>query len=92
MGWVLEILSEERLINGRTVLIDATTMEANAALKSIVRRDSGQRYTQQNALTQPSHFAPISSRNPRSTRRKWLRLNRAFPDSVVVQTYPLCKP
>ena len=43
-GWVLKILSEEGLISGRTVSIDATTLEANAALKSIVRRDNGQSY------------------------------------------------
>jgi hypothetical protein len=32
------------LIRGQTVSIDATTLEANAALKSIVRRDNGQGY------------------------------------------------
>ena len=42
--WVLKILDEEGLISGRTVSIDATTLEANAALKSIVRRDNGQSY------------------------------------------------
>ncbi len=42
--WVLKILSEEGLISGRTVSIDATTLEGNAALKSIVRRDNGQSY------------------------------------------------
>src|SRR5215813_11155903 len=39
--WVLKILGEEGLVSGRTVSIDATTLEANAALKSIVRRDNG---------------------------------------------------
>ena len=43
-GWALKILSEEGLISGRTISIDATTLEANAALKSIVRRDNGQSY------------------------------------------------
>jgi transposase len=43
--WVLKILTEEGLVSGRTVSIDATTLEANAALKSIVRRDNGQSYT-----------------------------------------------
>src|SRR3954468_3272326 len=42
--WVLKILIEEGLVEGRTVSIDATTLEANAALKAIVRRDSGQKY------------------------------------------------
>jgi transposase len=43
-GWVLKILGKEGLVSGRTVSIDATTLEANAALKSIVRRDNGQSY------------------------------------------------
>lgn len=42
--WVLKILTEEGLVSGRTVSIDGTTLEANAALKSIVRRDNGQSY------------------------------------------------
>jgi len=44
--WVLKILTEEGLIRGRTISIDATTLEANAALKSIVRRDNGQSYNE----------------------------------------------
>src|SRR5450755_2335922 len=43
-GWVVKLLSEEGLISGRTVSIDGTTLEANAAMKSIVRRDNGQSY------------------------------------------------
>src|ERR1700739_4384538 len=42
--WVVKILSEEGLIQGRTIAIDATTLEANAAMKNIVRRDNGQSY------------------------------------------------
>lgn len=42
--WVVKILVKEGLINGQTVSVDATTLEANAALKSIVRRDNGQGY------------------------------------------------
>jgi len=42
--WVVKILVEEGLIHGQTVSIDATTLEANAAMKSIVRRDNGQSY------------------------------------------------
>src|SRR5271166_1240502 len=43
-GWVLKILAEEGLVEGKTVSIDATTLEANAALRSLVRRDNGQKY------------------------------------------------
>jgi transposase len=42
--WVVRILTGEGLIQGQTIAIDATTLEANAALKSIVRRDNGQSY------------------------------------------------
>jgi transposase len=42
--WVLQVLVGEGLIRGQTVSIDATTLEANAAMKSIIRRDNGQGY------------------------------------------------
>jgi transposase len=42
--WILKILVEEGLLRGKTVSVDATTLEANAALRSIVRRESGQSY------------------------------------------------
>jgi transposase len=37
--WVQERLVTAELLTGRTVAIDATTLEANAAMRSIVRRD-----------------------------------------------------
>jgi transposase len=42
--WVLTVLAEHGLLRGKTVGIDATTVEANAALRSIVRRDTGEAY------------------------------------------------
>ncbi len=42
--WVLQCLSSAGLVKGKTISIDATTLEANAALRSIVRRDSGESY------------------------------------------------
>ncbi|HQI28946.1 MAG TPA: transposase, partial [Sedimentisphaerales bacterium] len=42
--WVLKVLAESDLLKGKTIGIDATTLEANAALRSIVRRDTGQKY------------------------------------------------
>jgi transposase len=44
--WVLERVAEAGLLNGKTVAIDATTLEANAAMRSIVRRDTGASYEQ----------------------------------------------
>jgi transposase len=42
--WILELLRDQGLLKGKTVGIDATTLEANAAMRSIVRRDSGESY------------------------------------------------
>src|SRR5712692_9103936 len=42
--WVQERLAAAGLLQGRTVAIDATTLEANAAMRSIVRRDTGESY------------------------------------------------
>lgn len=42
--FVLKVLAEKGLLKGKTIGIDATTMEANAAMKSIARRDNGKSY------------------------------------------------
>ena len=42
--WVLERLRDQGGVKGKTVGIDATTLEANAAMRSIVRRDNGESY------------------------------------------------
>ena len=42
--WVLERLAKGGLLVGKTLGIDATTLEANAAMRSIVRRDTGASY------------------------------------------------
>ena len=43
-AWVLRRLAEHGLIKGERIGVDASTMEANAALRSIVRRDTGEGY------------------------------------------------
>src|SRR5258706_5163013 len=42
--WVLQRLAQGGLIKGKTIGVDSTTLEANAAMKSIVRRDTGESY------------------------------------------------
>ena len=42
--WVLQRLAEHGLVRGERIGVDASTMEANAALRTIVRRDSGEDY------------------------------------------------
>ena len=43
-GWVLERLRESGLLRGKTVGVDSTTLEANAAMRAIVRRDDRTEY------------------------------------------------
>ena len=43
-NWVLEILAQQGLLKGNTLGVDATTLEANAALRSIVHRRTGESY------------------------------------------------
>jgi transposase len=49
--WILQRLADAGLVKGKTIGIDATTLAANAALRSIVRRDTGATYKE--FLTQP---------------------------------------
>jgi transposase len=42
--WVLGVIADHGLLKGKTVGVDATTLEANAAMRSIVRRDTGASY------------------------------------------------
>ncbi|KAA3611884.1 MAG: DDE transposase [Planctomycetota bacterium] len=43
-AWVLERLADHGLVKGETVSVDATTLEADAAMRSIQRRDDGRSY------------------------------------------------
>ena len=45
-GWVLNLVAERGLVKGERIGVDGSTMEANAALRTIVRRDSGETYRQ----------------------------------------------
>jgi transposase len=42
--WAFKVVAASGLLRGKTVGIDATTLEANAAMRSIVRKDTGQGY------------------------------------------------
>ena len=57
--WVLQVLARQKLLDGKTLGIDATTLEANAALRSIVRRDTGDGY--QEFLTQLAKASGIET-------------------------------
>jgi transposase len=68
--WVQERLVAAELLKGRTVAIDATTLEANAAMRSIVRRDTGESY--QEFLTRLA----VASGLKTPTREALARLDR----------------
>jgi transposase len=68
--WVQERLVAAGLLRGRTVAIDATTLEANAAMRSIVRRDTGESY--QEFLTRLAVASGIKT----PTREALARLDR----------------
>ena len=71
--WILQVLATADLIKGNTIGIDATTLEANAALRSIVRRDSGDTY--QEFLTRLAQASGIET----PTRADLARLDRTRP-------------
>jgi hypothetical protein len=43
-GWVLKLVAGRGLLKGERIGVDGSTMEANAALRTIVRRDNGESY------------------------------------------------
>ena len=68
--WVLQCLGMAGLVKGKTIAIDATTLEANAALRSIVRRDTGESY--QDFLTHLAQASGIET----PTRADLVKLDR----------------
>jgi transposase len=58
-GWVLKLVAEHGLVQGKRIGVDASTMEANAALRTIVRRDDGRTYREM--LTQMAKESGIET-------------------------------
>ena len=69
-GWVLELLAEKGLLKGEKIGIDGTTLEANAAMRSIVRRETGEGY--QEFLTRLAKDSGIAT----PTREQLAKLDR----------------
>ncbi len=68
--WVLQQLADAQLVQGQTIGIDATTLEANAAMRSIVRRDTGESY--EDFLTRLAQASGIAT----PTRAELARFDR----------------
>jgi transposase len=91
--WVQERLVEAHLLRGKTLAVDATTLEANAAMRSIVRRDTGESYQQfltrlatASGLKTPSREALARldrRRKKRTSNAEWV--NPSDPDAKVTK-------
>ncbi len=81
--WIAERLSKAGLLNGKTVGVDATTLEANAALRSMVRRDTGEGY--EAFLMRLAKASGIAT----PTREELARLDRQRPKKGSMRTGPI---
>ena len=92
-AWVLELLAGTGLVKGKRIGIDATTLEANAALRSIVRRDNGESYeeflkglAQQSGIATPTRedLARVDrKRKKKGSNEEWV--NPHDPDARITK-------
>jgi len=92
-GWVLQVLAEEGLLKGNTIAIDGTTLEANAALRSLVHRATGEGYNDflkrlaaESGIETPTReqLAKMDRKRPRKgSNEDWE--NPHDPDSRIVK-------
>ena len=92
--WVLERPAEAGLVEGKTVGVDATTLEANAAMRSIERRDTGEsheafirRLAAASGVETPTRADLArfdrSRKHKKTSNKEWLR--RIDPDAKVAK-------
>jgi transposase len=68
------------LLKDKTIAVDATTLEANAAMRSIVRRDSGESYQEfLTGLAQASGLRLLRAK----TWRAWTASARRKPRTII---------
>ena len=92
-SWVLERLAKVGLLNGKTLSVDGTTLEANAAMRSIVRRDTGETYqgyltglAQASGVKTPSRAALARLdrlRKKKGSNKEWT--SPADPDAKITK-------
>ena len=71
--WVLKVLAKAKLLKGKTLGVDATMLDANAAMRSIVRRDTGESYDE--FLTELAKASGIGT----PTREDLARIDKKRP-------------
>ncbi len=79
--FVLEVAEAKGLLKGKTVAVDATTLEANAAMKSIVRRDTGEDW--QEYVARLMHEAGVIEAGQEPTAEEIARFDRKRKDKKV---------
>ena len=79
--WVLTVLAKAGLVRGKTLGVDASTLEANAALRTLVRRDDGQAY--QDYLVELAKAEGIEE----PTREDIARIDRKRPKKGCNKTW-----
>jgi len=90
--WALGVLARKGLLQGKTLGVDATTLEANAALRSMVRRDSGEGYqefltklAQESGIETPTreYLARLDRKRKKGSNREWV--NPHDPDARITK-------
>lgn len=91
--WILELLADAGLVKGKRIGIDATNLEANAAMRSIVRRENGQSYeeflkelAEQSGITTPTRedLARVDrKRKKKGSNEEWVNPND--PDARITR-------
>ncbi|HXD86058.1 MAG TPA: transposase, partial [Urbifossiella sp.] len=79
--FVLGIAEAKKLIAGKTVGVDSTTLEANAAMKSIVRRDTGEDW--QEYVTRLMREEGVIGPDEKPSKAEVLRFDRNRKDKTV---------
>ena len=91
--WVLKQLAQAGLVQGKTIGIDATTLEANAAMRSLVRRDTGEDYetfvkglAEASGVETPTREERVRfdrKRKKKTSNREWV--NPHDPDAKITK-------
>lgn len=80
-AWILSIAQASGLLKGKTVAVDSTLLEANAAMKSIVRTETGEDY--QEYLTHLMHESGAIPEDQQPTAEQRRRFDQTRPDKRV---------
>lgn len=78
---VLAIAQEKKLLKGKTVAVDSTTLEANAAMKSIVRRDTEENWNEY--LTRLMHEQGLLQEGEEPTAEELRRFDKSRKNKKV---------